>query len=75
MDYFGPVVNVAARVSGYAGGGQIFVSPDVQSVIMENISKIDNFVIENLGFRTMKGVKDPRNLFRVRIQITTLIIF
>lgn len=65
MDYFGPVVNVAARVSGYAGGGQIFIGPDMYSLIMENTNRIDNFVIENLGLKNLKGLKEPLNLYRV----------
>ncbi|KAJ5889072.1 Adenylate cyclase [Penicillium taxi] len=37
MDYFGPMVNRAARVSAVADGGQIFVSSDFMSDIQRNL--------------------------------------
>lgn len=38
MDYFGPVVNKAARVCGAADGGQILVSQDVERAYRKMIS-------------------------------------
>lgn len=37
MDYFGPMVNRASRVSAVADGGQIFVSSDFMSDIQRNL--------------------------------------
>jgi hypothetical protein len=37
MDYFGPVVNLSARISDTAHGGQVVCSEDVQKVIVETM--------------------------------------
>lgn len=37
MDYFGPMVNRASRISAVADGGQIFVSSDFMSDIQRNL--------------------------------------
>ncbi|HXG49839.1 MAG TPA: adenylate/guanylate cyclase domain-containing protein [candidate division Zixibacteria bacterium] len=55
----GPVTNVAARVAGQAGGGEILVSGATADRIR------DHFVLENLGERALKNVAEPVRLFRL----------
>ncbi|KAK9702285.1 cysteinyl-tRNA synthetase [Basidiobolus ranarum] len=43
MDYFGPMVNRAARICNCADGGQIFVSSDVVTAIKEVMETDDTF--------------------------------
>jgi class 3 adenylate cyclase len=60
-DYFGGTVNLAARICGEAGPGQILVSETVRAVIgkMEGTTFLDN------GSHELKGFQAPQRLFLV----------
>ncbi|KAL2827181.1 hypothetical protein BDW59DRAFT_144376 [Aspergillus cavernicola] len=61
MDYFGPMVNRASRISAVADGGQIFVSSDFMSDIQRNLEVFadseraastgsdESYALDNLG--------------------------
>lgn len=65
MDYFGPVVNTAARISNFAQGGQIIVGPETYTAIMGAMSKVDDFCIDSLGMCRLRGVKESMNLYQL----------
>lgn len=65
MDYFGPVVNTASRISNFAQGGQIIVSSETYTAVMGAVSKVDAFCIDSLGMCRLKGVKESMNLYQV----------
>ena len=62
MDYFGPMVNRASRISAVADGGQIFVSSDFMGDIQRNLEVFadseraastgseENYTMDNLGY-------------------------
>ena len=62
MDYFGPIVNRAARISGVADGGQVFVSADVISelkaldVFSSDTDHLDLDLAENYSGTTASDV-------------------
>lgn len=58
-DYFGRTVNLAARIAGYAGPGQVLVS----EATVEAVSESD-LAFEVLGRVPLKGVADPVPLSR-----------
>ncbi|KAI9376216.1 hypothetical protein BJX61DRAFT_445328 [Aspergillus egyptiacus] len=61
MDYFGPMVNRASRISAVADGGQIFVSSDFMSDMQRNLEVFadseraastgseESYAVDNLG--------------------------
>jgi adenylate cyclase len=55
----GPAVNLAARVMGEAGGGQIFVGSKTHALVE------GEFEFESLGKRELKGVREPEALFLI----------
>ena len=59
-DLFGAVVNLAARICGHAGPGQIFVSSAVREL---SVGK--PIVFEDRGPIALKGFDDPVRLFEV----------
>jgi len=59
-DYFGRTVNVASRISGKAGPGEVLVSADVVSV-----SSPDSVRFEEIGPVELKGLSRPVTLYRV----------
>ncbi len=62
MDYFGPMVNKAARVSGAATGGQILASSAVvQALRTKRVQCV------GLGQFLLKGISEPDELYDVRI--------
>lgn len=61
MDYFGRMVNKAARVGGIGKGGQIVVSEDVLEDLARhgNVAELlDHPIIVNLGERKLKGIAE-----------------
>eukprot|EP00026_Physarum_polycephalum_P001102 Phypoly_transcript_01103.p1 GENE.Phypoly_transcript_01103~~Phypoly_transcript_01103.p1 ORF type:complete len:774 (+),score=173.32 Phypoly_transcript_01103:1162-3483(+) len=68
MDYFGPVVNTAARISNFAQGGQILLSSEIYTAIMGNMAKVDAFCIDSLGACRLRGVKDSMTLYQLTPQ-------
>lgn len=63
-DLFGAVVNLAARICGHAGPGQVLVSSAVREL---SVGKPIRFVDE--GPIALKGFDDPVRLFQVPIAI------
>lgn len=59
-DLFGAVVNLASRICGHAGAGQIFVSSAVREL---SVGK--PIVFEDRGPIALKGFDDPVRLFEV----------
>ena len=59
-DYFGRTVNVASRISGKAGPGEVLVSADVVLV-----SSPDSVRFEEIGPVELKGLSRPVTLYRV----------
>lgn len=73
MDYFGPMVNRAARIMGSADGGQIMCSRDVIKEINDRVlfpgpdkcididmnTDFEGLIIKEVGERRMKGLEEP----------------
>ncbi|MBI2944610.1 MAG: AAA family ATPase [Candidatus Wallbacteria bacterium] len=62
MDYFGPVVNRAARLSGAAHGGQVLVSGAVRSLLG---ARVAGARLRELGVYHLKGLAQPETLHEV----------
>ena len=60
-DYFGPPLNLAARLMGAAGGGQIVVS-EVTAAVLAGRSGV---ALVDLGGQRLRGVADPVRAFGV----------
>eukprot|EP01012_Entosiphon_sulcatum_P003727 TRINITY_DN11299_c0_g1_i2.p1 TRINITY_DN11299_c0_g1~~TRINITY_DN11299_c0_g1_i2.p1 ORF type:complete len:931 (+),score=146.26 TRINITY_DN11299_c0_g1_i2:21-2813(+) len=58
MDYFGRMVNKAARVGGLGKGGQIVISDDVLRSIGDQ-TLLHDPVVTNLGEKKLKGIAEP----------------
>jgi adenylate cyclase len=58
-DYIGSTVNLAARITGEAGAGQVLVSRAVH----EHSQGIDGVEFTSVGFRDLKGIAEPVELF------------
>jgi adenylate cyclase len=59
-DYFGRTVNLAARIAGHAGPGQVLVSDQVVAACGDGAA----IVFEPIGPVPLKGVADPVPLHR-----------
>jgi adenylate cyclase len=59
-DYLGATVNIAARVADYAGAGEVLITAPVVDV-WEGA----DFAFEPLGARSIKGLDEELDLFRV----------
>jgi class 3 adenylate cyclase len=62
MDYFGPVVNRAARVSGAAHGGQIVLSDQARARI-DTLGGVPGLAYTDLGDVRLKGLREKVRLF------------
>ncbi|MBF0548295.1 MAG: tetratricopeptide repeat protein [Candidatus Riflebacteria bacterium] len=62
MDYFGPMVNRAARVGGAAHGGQILVSGSVWERVSSRLSGIGSPFFCDLGQHRLKGLESLEQL-------------
>ena len=62
MDYFGPMVNRAARISGAGHGGQILASAAAVRGL-----RSDRVVATRLGTYMLKGLSEPEELYEIRI--------
>lgn len=67
MDYFGPHVNRAARVSGAAHGGQIVISGDAQAAIAAKRSVLPDHDVIDLGSHFLKGLLSAEHLYELRL--------
>jgi len=59
-DYFGRTVNVAARIAGQAGGGEVLVSDELARVAAD----VDGVRFEDVGPVPLKNVSVPIRLYR-----------
>ena len=57
MDYFGRMVNRAARVEGKANGGQVLISEDAFKAIEESLSQLGDPIVTELGEFELKGLE------------------
>jgi class 3 adenylate cyclase len=57
-DYFGPVVNAAARVEAAGHGGQILLTEPVRALV-------DVDVVTDLGIHSLRDLPEPVRLFQV----------
>jgi predicted ATPase/class 3 adenylate cyclase/Flp pilus assembly protein TadD len=62
-DYFGPMVNRAARVSGAGHGGQILASAEVRDGLGEKLAS--EVMLTDLGEHRLKGIDEPLRLFQL----------
>ena len=58
-DYFGAAVNLAARVSGVAAGGEVLVSGPTAAMVPD----LDGVVYESRGRHALRNVSEPLELF------------
>ena len=63
MDYFGPMVNRAARISSAGYGGQILAS----EASVRRLKLTDGLTLSRLGRFQLKGLSDPEELHEVKI--------
>lgn len=61
MDYFGPMVNRAARIAAAANGGQVLVSDAVRAAAAEALAAAD---VRDLGEHRLRGLERPERLFQ-----------
>lgn len=66
MDYFGPMVNRAARVESVAHGGQIVMSSDVHDRVLDALRDSRwNPEVRDLGSFELKGLNDPTHIYQL----------
>jgi len=70
MEYFGPIMNHAARVAVAAHGGQILVHSNCLSNTVANPQMLDLFTasIQSLGQHRLKGITKEVQIFQVAPQ-------
>ena len=62
-DYFGPMVNRAARVEGQAKGGQTLITEAVLDEVAD--ANIPNLIADDLGLFSLKGIAEDVRLFEI----------
>jgi WD40 repeat protein/class 3 adenylate cyclase len=60
-DYFGPTVNLAARLRGQADGGQIFVSAVTAELVSASLP--EGYRLVDLGPHRLRGLRAPEQVF------------
>eukprot|EP00906_Rhabdomonas_costata_P011291 RCo016023 len=70
VDYFGPMVNQAARVESRAHGGEICLTQEVMNMI-GRARYTDDWVITALGEQSFKGVSEKIPLYSLHHQSLT----
>eukprot|EP00668_Euglena_longa_P006367 GGOE01007584.1.p1 GENE.GGOE01007584.1~~GGOE01007584.1.p1 ORF type:complete len:1002 (-),score=298.94 GGOE01007584.1:1284-4289(-) len=63
-DYYGTVVNAAARIEGAAHGGQVVMSRDVYDQVA-NYCSANNVIVNSLGAVQLRGLSNPLDLIQV----------
>jgi adenylate cyclase len=58
-DYFGAAVNLAARVSGVATGGEVLLTAQTAALVPE----LEGVFYESRGRETLRNVREPVELF------------
>merc|ERR1711871_1349081 len=64
MDYFGPVVNRAARISGAGAGGQIVTGTNTY----KRLQYVAGMEWTDLGVHRMKGLEEAERIYQVNSQ-------
>jgi predicted ATPase/class 3 adenylate cyclase len=62
-DYFGPVVNRAARLGAIAHGGQVVMSGATAELLRDNLS--DGLRLRDLGLHRLKDLGRPEQVFQL----------
>eukprot|EP01012_Entosiphon_sulcatum_P039154 TRINITY_DN5131_c0_g1_i1.p1 TRINITY_DN5131_c0_g1~~TRINITY_DN5131_c0_g1_i1.p1 ORF type:complete len:307 (-),score=38.23 TRINITY_DN5131_c0_g1_i1:20-802(-) len=67
VDYFGPMVNVSARVESRALGGQILITEELREQYMHSLPPAEGIEVQVLekGLHHLKGVAEPRLLWQL----------
>jgi class 3 adenylate cyclase len=60
-DYYGPGVNVAARVESIAFGGQVLVT----ATVMEQLGAVCDIVPQNMGSVRLRGIKEGIDIYQL----------
>jgi class 3 adenylate cyclase len=64
-EYFGPLLNEAARVANAAHGGQILIGQSSYSAIDPRIMYELGIQASKLGKFSLKGVSEPETIYQV----------
>ncbi|KNC54141.1 adenylate/guanylate cyclase [Thecamonas trahens ATCC 50062] len=66
MDYFGPIVNRAARIESVTSGGQIVISETVHDAVAGLLPTLDPpVVVRDLGTVALKGIDEQLHIYQV----------
>eukprot|EP01059_Diplonema_ambulator_P000617 TRINITY_DN10508_c0_g1_i1.p1 TRINITY_DN10508_c0_g1~~TRINITY_DN10508_c0_g1_i1.p1 ORF type:complete len:1058 (+),score=307.32 TRINITY_DN10508_c0_g1_i1:652-3825(+) len=63
MDYYGPMVNLAARISGQAKGGRILLSKDTFDEIRHDLRSLGLPTVTDAGLVDLKGISKSVRLY------------
>ena len=63
-DYFGPTLNLAARLRGQADGGQVFVSAATTAVVAQHLPAGCELV--DLGPHRLRGLREPERIHALK---------
>jgi hypothetical protein len=77
MDYFGPPVNRAARVSDAAHGGQVVVTAEVRDALeaATRARALEEVAVTSLGDHPFKGIAEPVRVFQVATGVLAARVF